>query len=152
MQQLSVDSLFRTFSQAQFHKHAYSFSAHFRGACRLPDAREKPRAGISLVAGGSQERAQRANVHRGFGGSGGLAGRNLGSLIRITGPNIANSAGDIRKDRGGWNDVGGSVQASGHEAGVDIIIVRLPRVLAGRGDLDIALTVMEKVSNPVQIQ
>ncbi len=41
--------------------------------------------------------------------------------------------------------------AQGSLAGLDQINVRLPRSLAGRGDVDVALTVDGKAANVVQV-
>lgn len=44
-----------------------------------------------------------------------------------------------------------SAQPSTTEAGVDLITVRIPRVLAGRGELDLSVSVLDRSSNPVRI-
>ena len=42
--------------------------------------------------------------------------------------------------------------AQGGQAGLDQINIRLPRALAGRGELDVALTTDGKQANPVKVQ
>jgi uncharacterized protein (TIGR03437 family) len=44
-----------------------------------------------------------------------------------------------------------AIQPSSTAAGIDLVTVRLPRTLAGRGDLDLTLAVAGKTSNPVKI-
>jgi uncharacterized protein (TIGR03437 family) len=44
-----------------------------------------------------------------------------------------------------------AIQPSSTAAGVDLVTVRLPRTLAGRGDLDLTLAVAGKTSNAVKI-
>ncbi len=44
-----------------------------------------------------------------------------------------------------------TAQPSATEAGVDLITVRLPRVLAGRGELDLIVSALDRSSNPVRI-
>ena len=44
-----------------------------------------------------------------------------------------------------------AIEFSSTAAGVDLVTVRLPRSLAGQGDLDLTLTVGGKTSNPVRI-
>lgn len=44
-----------------------------------------------------------------------------------------------------------TAQPSATEAGVDLITVRIPRVLAGRGELDFTVSALDQSSNPVRI-
>lgn len=45
-----------------------------------------------------------------------------------------------------------AVERSGSEAGVDLVTVRIPAALAGRGEVDVVLAAGEAVSNAVKVQ